>query len=571
MSSSPHDKPTASPSSSVRHLLALSRQTTQATHIRSMSYNERRRAALREVDEAKFSRFHLKACLVAGVGFFTDAYDVFAITIGATMIGIVYGHDGALTPNQDLGIKVATPIGTLIGQLLFGWLADVVGRKRMYGVELIIIIIGTIGQTISGQGPSFSIIAPLVIWRFIMGVGIGGDYPLSAVITSEFAATRIRGRMMTAVFAMQGFGNFAAALVALTVTESYKSSIVDGPVTFDAVDDCWRLLVGLGAVPAVITLYFRLTMPETPRFTMDVERNVRQASQNVSTFLTTGSHIIDPDAAVERVEAPKASRRDFARHFGQWKNGKVLLGTAYSWFALDVAFYGLGLNTSIVLTTIGFGDSTSTDKQMKAYQTLHNVSIGNIILSACGLIPGYWVTFLFIDRWGRKPIQFIGFAVLTVIFVCMGFGYNRMIHTTPAAKKAFVFLYCLANFFQNLGPNTTTFIVPGEAFPTRYRSTAHGISAASGKFGAIVAQLGFAFLRNNTNSGVFVQRILEIFAIFMLTGFFATFLIEETNGRTLEELSNESQDNFIANDSGQVENNDSGASSSSGQARTQNS
>ena len=77
----------------------------------------------------------------------------------------------------------------------------------------------------------------------------------------------------------------------------------------------------------------------------------------------------------------------------------------------------------------------------------------------------------------------------------MGFGYDKLTETS-GAKKAFVFLYCLANFFQNFGPNTTTFIVPGEAFPTRYRATAHGISAASGKLGAIIAQVGFAKMRD---------------------------------------------------------------------------
>ncbi|KDN48675.1 hypothetical protein RSAG8_02662, partial [Rhizoctonia solani AG-8 WAC10335] len=117
----------------------------------AMTYDERRRAALREVDEAKFSRFHVKACLVAGVGFFTDAYDIFAINIAATMLGFVYGKGGSLNANQDLGVKVATPVGTLVGQLLFGWLADVVGRKKMYGVELMIIIVGTFAQALSGS------------------------------------------------------------------------------------------------------------------------------------------------------------------------------------------------------------------------------------------------------------------------------------------------------------------------------------------------------------------------------------------------------------------------------------
>lgn len=76
----------------------------------------------------------MRACLVAGVGFFTDAYDIFAINIASTMIGFVYNqgvHAGKLTSNQDLGLKVATPVGTLVGQLLFGYLADVYGRKKV--------------------------------------------------------------------------------------------------------------------------------------------------------------------------------------------------------------------------------------------------------------------------------------------------------------------------------------------------------------------------------------------------------------------------------------------------------
>ncbi|KAG8707768.1 Inorganic phosphate transporter pho84, partial [Ceratobasidium sp. 395] len=117
MSATVDEKRTASSASSANQIPALKQQQSNAI---GMSYDERRRAALREVDEAKFSWFHVKACLVAGVGFFTDAYDIFAINIAATMIGFVYGKGNAgLNTNQDLGIKVATPVGTLVGQLLF--------------------------------------------------------------------------------------------------------------------------------------------------------------------------------------------------------------------------------------------------------------------------------------------------------------------------------------------------------------------------------------------------------------------------------------------------------------------
>jgi PHS family inorganic phosphate transporter-like MFS transporter len=509
--------------------------------------DERRRAALAEIDNAPFSWFHVKVCLVASVGFFTDAYDIFAINIAAIMLGYVYGHTkNQLSTNQSLGVKVATPVGNLVGQILFGWLADILGRKRMYGVELMIMIIATFGQALAGEAPAVNILGVIIVWRFIMGIGIGGDYPLSAIISSEFAATRSRGRLMTAVFAAQGWGQFAAALVGIIVVEAYKDSILSAPFPCAVpVDHTWRLLIGLGCVPGVIALYFRLTIPETPRFTMDIERNIAQATTDIDNVLTTGKSVPDEDAPVQRVKAPKATRADFRAYFGQWKNLKVLIGTAYSWFALDIAFYGLGLNSSIILTAINFGSPTAAKStSLYVYENLYNICVGNLILSVAGLIPGYWVSFLFIDSWGRKPIQLMGFTLLTILFVIMGFAYDTLI-STPSSQKAFVFLYCLTNFFQNFGPNTTTFVIPGEAFPTRYRSTAHGISAASGKFGAIVAQVGFAKLVNIGGTNKFINHIMEIFALFMLTGIFSTLLIPETKQRSLEDISNEEQEGYI--------------------------
>ena len=214
------------------------------------------------------------------------------------------------------------------------------------GVELMIIIIATFGQAVSGGAHAVSIIGVLVIWRFLMGVGIGGDYPLSAVISSEFSSIRIRGRLMTAVFANQGWGQFSAALVAYIVLAGYKKPLLteDTPTQLNHVDYMWRLLIGLGCVPGCIALYFRLTIPETPRFTMDIERNIRQASQDIEHVIADGSYVVDPDAVIQRVRAPKASRRDFLNYFGKWENGKILLGTCYSWFALDVSSLFHALN-----------------------------------------------------------------------------------------------------------------------------------------------------------------------------------------------------------------------------------
>jgi PHS family inorganic phosphate transporter-like MFS transporter len=168
------------------------------TFANSKQPNERRRLALAEIDKAPFGWYHVRAILVAGTGFFTDSYDIFCVSLLTIMLGIVYKQDnkGVLLTTQDTAIKLSTSAGTVIGQVGFGALADIVGRKKMYGLELILIIVATLAQSLVGGGPGISVVGLIIFWRVLMGIGIGGDYPLSSIITSEFATTKWRGAMM---------------------------------------------------------------------------------------------------------------------------------------------------------------------------------------------------------------------------------------------------------------------------------------------------------------------------------------------------------------------------------------
>ena len=516
---------------------------------------QRRREALAAVDNAPFSWYHVRAIVVAGIGFYTDAYDIFAVNFANIMIGYVYytaSNKGKIPSNADTAIKVSTSAGTVIGQLVFGFLADHIGRKRMYGIELMIIIVSTLGLALTAGGRATEIVGVFIFWRVLLGTGVGGDYPLSAIITSEFATVKWRGAMMAAVFANQGWGQLTAGIVAIVCTIGFKDSILSGGTTCNtrcqvALDKSWRIIYGFGAVPACFALYFRLTIPETIRYTLDVEADQTTAAKDAVQYVSgkMGAAQLNTDeqqASVVNRQArdptapPKASFKDFIHHYSQWKNGKVLLGAAGSWFVLDVAFYGLGLNTSIILNAIGY----AAPANKYVYDTLYNQGVGNIILSCAGLIPGYWFSVATIDTVGRKPIQLMGFIMLTIIFCILGFAYPKI-----PVKGKFA-LYVFANFFQNFGPNTTTFIVPGEVFPTRYRSTSHGISAASGKVGAIIAQVLIGPLRTRgtvtaTNPSPWLNHVMQIFALFMFLGIFLTLLIPETKRKTLEELSGEDQ------------------------------
>ncbi|KAF4634358.1 hypothetical protein G7Y89_g3756 [Cudoniella acicularis] len=515
--------------------------------------NERRRLALAEIDNAPFGWYHVRACVVAGVGFFTDSYDIFSVGLLTTMLGVVYWPyaKGAMPTNSDTTIKVATSGGTVIGQLGFGALADFVGRKRMYGLELIVIIFATLAQALTSSSPSMDIVGVITFWRIIMGIGIGGDYPLSSIITSEFATTKWRGAMMGAVFAMQGIGQFVAGLVMLFVTLGFRESLITAK-SYATCQGTRHLLLtihesGFGAVPACIALYYRLTIPETPRYTFDVARDVEKAGEDVEAYMAGRSEGHPDDIqrvqgrirANESMKVPKASFRDFAKYYSKWQNGKILLGTAGSWFLLDVAYYGLSLNNPIILSTIGYAGGDTV------YKTLLNTAIGNLIsadllkIVCAGAIPGYWVTVATVDIIGRKAIQLGGFVILTIIFIIMGFAYHQL------SGHALLALYVIAQFFFNFGPNTTTFIVPGECFPTRYRSTSHGFSAAAGKIGSIIAQAAIAPLRvrgaTSSNANPWLNHVLEIYALFMLLGIFTTLCIPETKRITLEVLSGEGE------------------------------
>lgn len=126
---------------------------------------------------------------MAGIGFFTDSYDIFAINLVTSILGMVYWQQtdsGELPTNVSTALKAATSGGAVLGQIGFGWLADVIGRRKMYGVELAIIILATLAQSLSAPSAAMTMTGLLVFWRVVMGIGIGGDYPLSAVITSEY-------------------------------------------------------------------------------------------------------------------------------------------------------------------------------------------------------------------------------------------------------------------------------------------------------------------------------------------------------------------------------------------------
>ncbi|PQQ20582.1 inorganic phosphate transporter 1-4-like [Prunus yedoensis var. nudiflora] len=214
------------------------------------------------LDAAKTQFYHFTAVVISGMGFFTDSYDLFCISLVTKLLGRIYYHvegsakPGSLPPNVAAAVNGVALCGTLAGQLFFGWLGDKLGRKGAYGITLMLMVGCSIGSGLSFGSSPTSVIATLCFFRFWLGFGIGGDYPLSATIMSEYANKKTRGAFIAAVFAMQGFGILAGGMVAIVVSSIFRAVYHADPYSVDPIgstvpqaDYVWRIILMFGAVP----------------------------------------------------------------------------------------------------------------------------------------------------------------------------------------------------------------------------------------------------------------------------------------------------------------------------------
>lgn len=512
------------------------------------------------LDAAKTQLYHFTAIVIAGMGFFTDAYDLFSISLVTKLLGRIYYTNlsapkpGTLPPRVSSSVTGVALVGTLMGQLFFGWLGDKMGRKKVYGVTLILMILCSLASGLSFGSSPKGVMATLCFFRFWLGFGIGGDYPLSATIMSEYANKRTRGAFIAAVFAMQGFGILTSGIVALIVSAAFDHAN-SAPTyeenaaasTVPQADYIWRIILMFGAVPAALTFYWRMKMPETARYTALVAKNAKQAAQDMAKVLN-----VELEAEEEKLEklAEKPSNTFglFSRQFLK-RHGLHLLGTSTTWFLLDIAFYSNNLFQKDIFSDIGWIPPAKT---MNAVHEVYRVAKAQTLIALFSTVPGYWFTVFFIDIIGRFAIQIMGFFFMTVFMFALAFPYHHW--RQKENRIGFVIIYSLTFFFSNFGPNATTFVVPAEIFPARLRSTCHGISAAAGKAGAIVGAFGFLYAAQPKEksqrdagypAGIGVKYSLIVLGCVNALGFFFTFLVPEPKGKSLEELSGENQDDDL--------------------------
>jgi len=371
-------------------------------------------AVLDALDTARTQMYHMKAIVIAGMGFFTDAYDLFCISTVSKLLGRIYYPDDNLfidkpkpgtlpvaTNNLVTGVAL---VGTLMGQLVFGYFGDKLGRKRVYGITLVLMAACAIGSGLSFGKTRSAVIGTLCFFRFWLGFGIGGDYPLSATIMSEYSNKKTRGAFIAAVFAMQGVGIIFAGLVSMIISgimlryhpapswkEDHDGSWKD---QMPAADYMWRIVLMLGAFPALATFYWRMKMPETARYTALIEGNAKQAANDMQKVMD-----VEIQAEQDKLARYKAAN-DYpllSREFAQ-RHGLHLIGTATTWFLLDIAFYSQNLTQKDIFPAIKL---TSPAGDVNALKEVFEISKAMFLVALLGTFPGYWVTVALIDKMGR--------------------------------------------------------------------------------------------------------------------------------------------------------------------------
>lgn len=338
---------------------------------------------------------------------------------------------------------------------------------------------------------------------------------MSALIAAEFSPTRWRGVMLAAVFLAQAVGRLLAYGIGVGTLRGLSSQL--DPAAEDVLDQTkvvldifWRLALSLAGIPAVFALVFRLFIPETPRFYSAVKRDIKKARESLTMLGTRTPEMIadierimiaGPDDAGSITERRSWRKMAGDYYFGPAKGWKLLAAISIQWLLLDVVWYGVGLDSPGTLAALwldkappSISDSSPLPNwnDDPAYpnatiiETIDRNLVRTLQLSSIAALVGSVAVIPLVDCLSRRTHYLWTTWSLTALFACMAISVAQT-YAEPTHQASMVF-YVLAQVLFNLGPNTLTFILAAEIFPTEVRGTSYGIAAAFGKLGAIIAR-----------------------------------------------------------------------------------
>lgn len=451
------------------------------------------------LDTAPWNRLHTRILLVLGIGWALDAFEVTIINNVLTPLVEDFGID---TTYALIGNWTVWFTGLLIGALGFGWLADRLGRKRLFIATLILYSVATV---LAATAPSFEV---FLFFRFLTAVGVGGEYSAITSAIGEYVPARFRGRATVVTMNFFSVGAVFASLVAL-----FALGPLSAFFTTQLGIAGWRGALLIGAAAALYGLWARRAIPESPRWLLSQGR-----TRDADGVITAVSGI-SRDGAVNGPTVP--ARRSLRAQLGELWSPALRRRTTFACtidFAASLAYYGITTMLSAFILVAGV---VAIDPARVPYVLL----TGNVL----GALAGGYLLALGVDRFGRKVCLITAFVISIVGTV--GLGLAGTAGSLPLT---------VIGFTVALGGATTAWIsvytVVSEIYPTHLRATGVGLMVGAGRIGGLIGVLAPALLVDSFGLLTAVLATVAIFSSGLVAALWWYRNGPEASGRTLEEL-----------------------------------
>ncbi|WP_256841840.1 MFS transporter [Ornithinimicrobium cryptoxanthini] len=436
------------------------------------------------LDRLPFTRKHGRLVLGSGIGWALDAMDVGLISfIMAALIG-----QWALSPTEVSWLGSIGFVGMALGASLGGLLADRIGRRSVFALTLLVYGLATGASALAGG------LAVLLVLRFIVGLGLGAELPVASTLVSEFAPTKIRGRMVVILEAFWAVGWLLAALIAYFVV----------PLS----DDGWRWAFALGVVPALYAVVVRRGLPESVRFLeakgrhAEAEAVVRDFEESAGvaapthevTRETPSPTSYDPRPQGETTATMTAAQPGLGDLFGAVLRRRTT-ALWVTWFGVNFAYYGAFIWIPSLLFTEGF-------TLVKSFQFTLIITLAQL--------PGYALAAVLIEVWGRRATLATFLAASAVSAVAFG----------QAESDTTLLVAGCALSMANLGAWGALYAVTPEVYPTQVRATGAGWAAAFGRIASIIAPLLVPVLHRAGGLGLIFAVLGAAFLMAMVAALF---------------------------------------------------
>lgn len=409
----------------------------------------------------------------------------------------------AMTSTDKGLVTAATLAGILIGALALGGLADRFGRKPVFIGEMVLLAVALLAAALSTGT------APLVAALFVIGLALGADYPTAHLVISESIPAAVRGRLVLGAFSFQAVGAVLGTAIAAVVLASAPDL------------NAWRIFYLIPVVPVGLVVWGRLFLPESSHWLVS-QGQVEQAEHQLRKLLGRSDvELLD----LELAEEGRIQRSGDWRSLFRGKLQRATILASVPWFLQDLSTYGIGIFTPVIIAA-AFGASA---KEHTVAAVIHNDLLGarGTALVDLGFLVGIACAIALADRWGRIPLQVIGFVGCALGLLIAAAGNLGGQSNLPLIVAGFV----LFQFMTNLGPNAQTYLLAGEVFPTPVRGLGAGLAAATGKVGAVITAFLFPVLLADWGS----ERLLPLLAITSLLGAVITWMYRiETTGRAMD-------------------------------------